>query len=128
MGYHTPPNTVTAPAPTAHNNPPQLPTNFPGANPATPFIELETIAEVTLGAAVITTVGPPIPPASVIVDVVVAEPEVVVDVASAMEVAGGPGVVYARTYDISKYALSYFGLPGPTTLSLYCHMWTCQRC
>jgi hypothetical protein len=71
---------------------------------------------------VITTVGPPIPPASVIVDVVVAEPELVVDVEVAAEVAGGPGVVYARTYDTSKYALSYLGLPGPTTLSLYCGM------
>lgn len=39
-----------------------------------------------------------------------------------VDMAGGPGVVYARTYDISKYALSYFGLPGPTTLSLYCDL------
>lgn len=126
MGYHTPPNTVTAPAPTAHNNPPQLSTNAPGANPATLFTELETIAEVTLGAAVITSVGPPIPPASVIVDVVVAEPELVVGPPA--EVAGGLGVVYARTYDTSKYALSYLGLPRPMTLSLYCDMWACQRC
>jgi hypothetical protein len=55
------------------------------------------MVEFALGTAVITTVGPPIPPASLIVNVAVAEPELDVDATSDMDVAGGPGVVYART-------------------------------
>ena len=36
-----------------------------------------------------------------------------------MKVGVGAKVVYARTYEISKNALSYLGLPGPITLSRY---------
>ena len=53
--------------------------------------------EFTLGTDVMTTVGPPNPPASLIVNVAVAEPELDVDTTSDMDVAGRPGVVYART-------------------------------
>jgi hypothetical protein len=70
-----------------------------------PFTEPETVVDFAVGGAVITT-G-------------VADVGVGSDADVEVE-AGGLGVVYARTYEISKYALSYFGLPGPTTLSLYC--------
>ena len=58
-------------------------------------------------------------PADELLEVFAAEPELGLLVGLTLGVAAK--VVYARRYETSKYALSNLGLPGPTTLSLYCY-------
>lgn len=76
---------------------------FPARDGGEPVVSLAAVD------VVVTVRGSPLPPAGVALGNVLdwGDP-----------IAAGV-LVYVRTYWISKNALSYFGLPGPTTLSSY---------
>lgn len=69
----------------------------------------ELVVSLTAVDVVVTVRGSPLPPTGVTVGKALDSGDLT-----------APGLfVYVRTYWISKNALSYFGLPGPTTLSSY---------
>jgi hypothetical protein len=60
-------------------------------------------------------------PLSLVIELVIAAVGLVdVGVVGIIGVEDGRAEVYARTEEMLKYALSYRGLPGPTTQSWYC--------